>query len=288
MTILPTLGVVSCLGGPMRLCGYAAEMLHDEFARQKPEQQHLQLQWHMVYPEDLASKEEKLTRLNQSISRLSQRWTEEKQRFLVIGGDHSCALGTWGGVINGLPQPDRLGLIWLDAHMDAHTFATSPSGNIHGMPVSVLLGKADEKLAAMYPGRGFIKPEHFIMIGIRSYEHEEYQLLKQAAVEIVFADRINGLSQALIKAIDKLSLSCEVIGISLDLDFIDPEDAPGVETPVQGGIKAGELLEALSLISRHPKICGLEISEFNPENDSENKTVRLMKEIVEVFYGEKS
>jgi arginase len=288
MTILPTLGVVSCLGGPMRLCGYAAEMLHDEFARQKPEQQHLQLQWHMVYPEDLASKEEKLTRLNQSISRLSQRWTEEKQRFLVIGGDHSCALGTWGGVINGLPQPDRLGLIWLDAHMDAHTFATSPSGNIHGMPVSALLGKADEKLAAMYPGRGFIKPEHFIMIGIRSYEHEEYQLLKQAAVEIVFADRINGLSQALIKAIDKLSLSCEVIGISLDLDFIDPEDAPGVETPVQGGIKAGELLEALSLISRHPKICGLEISEFNPENDSENKTVRLMKEIVEVFYGEKS
>jgi arginase len=288
MTILPTLGVVSCLGGPMRLCGYAAEMLHDEFARQKPEQQHLQLQWHMVYPEDLASKEEKLTRLNQSISRFSQRWTEEKQRFLVIGGDHSCALGTWGGVINGLPQPDRLGLIWLDAHMDAHTFATSPSGNIHGMPVSALLGKADEKLAAMYPGRGFIKPEHFIMIGIRSYEHEEYQLLKQAAVEIVFADRINGLSQALIKAIDKLSLSCEVIGISLDLDFIDPEDAPGVETPVQGGIKAGELLEALSLISRHPKICGLEISEFNPENDSENKTVRLMKEIVEVFYGEKS
>jgi arginase len=288
MTILPTLGVVSCLGGPMRLCGFAAEMLHDEFARQNPEQQHLQLQWHMVYPEDLASKEEKLTRLNQSISRLSQRWTEEKQHFLVIGGDHSCALGTWGGVINGLRQPDKLGLIWLDAHMDAHTFATSPSGNIHGMPVSALLGKADEKLAAMYPGQGFIKPEHFIMIGIRSYEHEEYQLLKQAAVDIVFADRINGLSQALIKAIDKLSLSCEVIGISLDLDFIDPEDAPGVETPVQGGIKAGELLEALSLISRHPKICGLEISEFNPENDSENKTVRLMKEIVEAFYGEKS
>jgi len=123
------------------------------------------------------------------------------------------------------------------------------------------------------------------MIGIRSYENEEYQLLKQASVEIVFADRINGLSQALIKAIDKLSLSCEVIGISLDLDFIDPADAPGVETPVQGGIKAGELLEALSLVNRHPLICGLEISEFNPENDSENKTVRLMREIVEAFYG---
>jgi arginase len=288
MTILPTLGVVSCLGGPMRLCGFAAEMLRDEFARQAPEQKRLQLQWSMVYPENQGSKEDTLLRLNQSISRFSQYWTEQHQAFLVIGGDHSCALGTWGGVINGLQQPDKLGLIWLDAHMDAHTFATSPSGNIHGMPVSALLGKADMKLAAMYPGQGFIKPENFIMIGVRSYENEEYQLLKQASVEIVFADRINGLSQTLIKAIDKLSLSCEVIGISLDLDFIDPDDAPGVETPVQGGIRAGELLEALALINRHPKICGLEISEFNPENDSENKTVRLMKEIVEAFYGESS
>ncbi|MCK9623041.1 MAG: arginase [Methylobacter sp.] len=288
MATIQTLGVASCLGGPMRLCGYAAEMLHDEFDRQRPGQQRLQLQWHMVHPEDHGTKEEKLSRLNQSISRFTQNWTEQKQTFLVIGGDHSCALGTWGGVINGLQQPDKLGLIWLDAHMDAHTFATSHSGNIHGMPVAALLGKADKKLAAMYPGQGFIKPENFIMIGIRSYEVEEYQLLKQAAVEIVFADRINGLSQALIKAIDKLSRSCEVIGISLDLDFIDPDDAPGVETPAQGGIKAEELLAALSVINRHPLICGLEISEFNPENDFENKTVRLMKEIVETFYGENS
>ncbi|MGZ5013435.1 MAG: arginase [Methylobacter sp.] len=288
MAILQTLGVASCLGGPMRSRGYAAEMLHDEFARQQPEQQRLQLQWYMVYPENHGSKEEKLFRLNQSISRFSQHWTEQHQTFLVIGGDHSCALGTWGGVINGVQEPDKFGLIWLDAHMDAHTFATSPSGNIHGMPVSALLGKADKKLATMYPGHGFIKPENFILIGVRSYENEEYDLLKQAGVEIIFAERINGLSQVLIKAIDKLSLSCEVIGISLDLDFIDPNDAPGVETPVQGGIKAGELLEALSLINRHPKVCGLEISEFNPENDSENKTVNLMKEIVEAFYGERS
>jgi arginase len=288
MATIQTLGVASCLGGPMRLCGYAAEMLHDEFARQRPEQQRLQLQWHMVHPEDHGTKQEKLSRLNQSISRFTQSWTEQKQTFLVIGGDHSCALGTWGGVINGLQQPDKLGLIWLDAHMDAHTFATSPSGNIHGMPVAALLGKADKKLAAMYPGQGFIKPENFIMIGVRSYEVEEYQLLKQAAVEIVFAGRINGLSQALIKAIDKLSLSCEVIGISLDLDFIDPDDAPGVETPAQGGIKAEELLAALSMIHRHPLICGLEISEFNPENDYKNKTLHLMKEIVEAFYGKRS
>jgi len=286
VAILQTLGVASCLGGPLRTCGYAAEMLRDAFALQKPEQQRLQLQWHMVYPENNGSKDEKLSRLNQSISRFSQHWTEQNQAFLVIGGDHSCALGTWGGVLNGLQRPDKFGLIWLDAHMDAHTFATSPSGNIHGMPLAALLGKADKKLAAMYPGSDFINPENLILIGVRSYEHEEYDLLKQAKVEIIFAEQIDGLAQALTKAIDKLSLSCQAIGISIDLDFIDPDDAPGVETPAQGGIKAEELLKALALINRHPKICGLEISEFNPEKDSENKTLHLMKKIIEAFYGE--
>ncbi|WP_031435937.1 arginase [Methylobacter tundripaludum] len=286
MAILQTLGIASCLGGPLRSCGYAAEMLHDEFAVQKPEQQRLELQWHMLYPENNGSKDEKLSRLNQSISRFTQQWTEQNQAFLVIGGDHSCALGTWGGVLNGLRQPDKFGLIWLDAHMDAHTFATSPSGNIHGMPLAALLGKADKKLATMYPGSDFIKPKNLILIGVRSYENEEYDLLKQAKVEIVFAGQIDGLTQVLIKAIDKLSLSCQVIGISIDLDFIDPDDAPGVETPAQGGIKAEELLKALALINRHPKICGLEISEFNPEKDPENKTLHLMKKIIEAFYGE--
>jgi len=286
MSILQTLGVASCLGGPMRTCGYAAEMLRNEFARQKPEKKRLQLQWHMLYPENHGSKEEKLSRLNKSISLFTQHWKKENQPFLLIGGDHSCALGTWGGVLNGLKQPSKFGLIWLDAHMDAHTFATSPSGNIHGMPVAALLGKADKKLATLYPGSDFIKPENLILIGVRNYENEEYDLLKQAAVEIVFANQINGFAQVLMKAIDKLSLTCEAIGISIDLDFIDPEDAPGVETPAQGGIKAGELIEALSLINRHPKICGLEISEFNPEKDFKNKTLHLMKAIIEAFYGE--
>lgn len=286
MAIVQTLGVASCLGGPIRSCGYAAEMLHDEFIRQKHEQQNLQLQWHMVYPGNHKSKTKQLAKLNQSISRFTQYWTEQSQTFLVIGGDHSCALGTWGGVLNGLLRPDQFGLIWLDAHMDAHTFATSPSGNIHGMPLSALLGLADKKLAKTYPGYNFIKPENLILIGIRSYEHAEYDLLKQAGVKFVFARQINELAQILIEAIDKLSQSCKVIGISIDLDFIDPKDAPGVETPVPRGIKAEQLLEALTLIHRHPKICGLEISEFNPEKDAKNKTLYLMKKIIEVFYGE--
>lgn len=261
-------------------------MLRDEFVRQANGQKRIQLQWHMLYPEHRGSKAERLTKLNASISRFTAYWTIRHKPFLVIGGDHSCALGTWGGVLDGLQQSGKFGLIWLDAHMDAHTFKTSPSGNIHGMPLAALLGKADERLASIYPGSGFIKPENLILIGVRSYEPEEYELLNQASVEIVFAHRVERLGAVLNKAVAKLSRSCQVIGISIDLDVVDPEDAPGVETPMPGGIKAKELLAALSLINRHPKLCGLEISEFNPEKDIKNKTLYLMKAIVEAFYGE--
>lgn len=286
MSIVQILDVESCLGGPRRAYDYSSETLHDEFDRQKPEQKRLQFQWHIIHPENSGSNEEKLAHLNKSISRFTQYWTEENQPFLIIGGDHSSAMGTWGGVLNGLHQPGKFGLIWLDAHMDAHTFDTTPSGNTHGMPLAALLGRADKKLATLYPSACFIKPENLILIGARDYENEEYDLLKRVAVDIIFASRINVLAHVLIKAIDKLSLSCQAIGISIDLDFIDPEDAPGVGTPVQGGIKAETLIEVLSLINRHPKVCGMEISEFNPEKDSKKKTLHLMKDIIEAFYGE--
>jgi arginase len=180
-----------------------------------------------------------------------------------------------------MQQPDKFGLIWLDAHMDAHTYLTSPSGNVHGMPVAALLGRADEKLAVMYHSSHYINVENLILIGVRDYEQAECDLLKQVGVEIVFANQMNGVVSALIKAVNKLSVTCQMIGISIDLDVIDPVNAPGVETPVKDGIKAKELLAALSLI----KICGLELSEFSPEKDTNNKTLYLLKAIVEAFYG---
>lgn len=283
--LIQTLGIASCLGGPMRTCGYAAELLRDEFARQSAPQANLQLQWHILYPEEVGSKELRLFHLYQKASQFTQFWAESHHPFLVVGGDHSCALGTWSGVLQGLPSNSQLGLIWLDAHMDAHTFATTPSGNIHGMPVAALLGKADDRLRAVYPADRFIQPENLLLIGIRSYEAEEYALLKQADVKIVFADQISDFTQILLASIEQLSRSCNMIGISLDLDFIDPVDAPGVETPVSGGIKADELLTALSLVKHHTQVCGLEISEFNPENDRQAKTLQLMKRIIETFYG---
>jgi arginase len=151
-----------------------------------------------------------------------------------------------------------------------------------------LLGKADKKLAAMYPSHNFIRPENLILIGVRNYEKEEFELLKQANVEIIYANQIDGLSPVLINAMDKLSHTCQAIGISIDLDVVDPEEAPGVETPAEGGIKASELLTALRLINRQPKVCGLELSEFTHEKDINNKTLYLMKALIEAFYAEPS
>lgn len=286
MTKLQTLGIASCLGGPMQSCGYAAELLREDLVLQPLHDSGLQLQWHILQPDNRGSKDEQLYRLNRQASRLTRNWTKARRPFLVIGGDHSCAMGTWPGVLQALPETEDLGLIWIDAHMDAHTFETSPSGNIHGMPVSALLGKADSRLSALYPADRFIKPQHLIQIGIRSYEQEEYALLQEAGVRIIFADQITHLAQTLQAATAQLSRTCSLIGISIDLDFIDPADAPGVETPAPDGLRADKLMSALRSIKREARICGLEISEYNPENDQDNKTLDLIRAIIEAFYGD--
>ncbi len=285
MPVLETLGVAACLGGPAPACGDGAEMLREEWDHNASRQNLLQLHWQILHPEQNDSKETQLCKLNDAISSFTEYWIKQHKPFLVIGGDHSCALGTWSGVLNALPLEKRLGLIWLDAHMDAHTFETTPSGNIHGMPLSALLGKADGKLRHLLPTIKAIQPENLILLGTRSFEPAEHELLKHADVTIVFAEQIHDFEHLLVQAVEKLNHSCDLIGLSIDLDFIRPEDAPGVETPVAGGIPAQTLLNALSQIKQQPKICGLEISEFNPDNDIEHRTLHLMKSIVETFYG---
>ena len=280
--IIQTLGITSCLGGPERQCGYAAEMLRNEYARSKNGT--FKLQWHMIHPDNKGTNEDQLIRLNTTISQYSSACLKENQPFLVVGGDHSCALGTWGGILNALEPSKKLGLIWLDAHLDAHTFSTSPSGNVHGMPVAALLGDADKKLARFYPSNTAIDAKNLKMIGIHSYEEEEYELIKRHGVSITFAHQITSLTHTLLSTVKQLTETCEVIGISIDLDVISPNDAPGVETPVEGGIRVEALIKAISKIRNNRKICALEISEFNPENDVNNKTLHIIKQLVDAFY----
>jgi arginase len=280
--IIQAIGVTSCLGGPKKQCAHAAEMLHHEYVgATNPE---LQFQWHMLHPDNKGSQASQLIRLNKTVSQFSAMCLTSRAPFLVVGGDHSCALGTWGGILNALDDRSQLGLIWLDAHLDAHTFSTSPSGYLHGMPVAALLGHTDKKLAGFYPSNRFVDPQNLKMIGIRSYEKEEYQLLQQHGVAITLSKQIDNLAELLITTVKQLSDTCQYIGISIDLDVVDPQDAPGVETPVGDGVKAETLIHAISNIRQMKKICALEISEFNPENDIHNKTLHLMKRLVDEFF----
>ncbi len=280
--VIQTLGIASCLGGSDYKCGYTAEMLRHEYDHSSHAD--FCLQWHLLQPDNKGTNEQQLVRLNRTHSQYSAICFKTGHTFLVIGGDHSCALGTWSGVLNALDTPKKLGLIWLDAHLDAHTFTTTPSGNIHGMPVAALLGYADKKLAGYYPSHFTIEPANLKMIGIRSYEKEEYKLLDQLGVSITFADQISNLSRLLSTAVLQLSQTCQAIGITVDLDVIDPVDAPGVETPVNGGISAEELITALSDIRNNSKICALEISECSPEKDVNNKTLHIIKRLVDAYY----
>ena len=156
------------------------------------------------------------------------------------------------------------------------------------MPVAALLGEADSNLSAVYPGRRFINPENLILLGIRSYEDQKYALLKRLNVEIVYARQTGKLAQTLAFIVDKLATGCDSIGISIDLDLVDPYDAPGVETPVTGGISGDDLIAAIAQINRHPKVCALEICEFNPNTDQGDKTLHLFENIIHSYYDDSS
>ena len=287
MRLLPILDIASSLGASIQSQTFTWEQY--KLPWQILSQAGLELQWHHVKAEHSGTLDMKMLRLNKNISQYTQKWTTAKRPFLVLGGDHSCAMGTWAGVLNAMHSAGQFGLIWLDAHLDAHTFSTSPSSNVHGMPIAALLGKADQRLAGLYPSRFFVEAEKLKLMGVRSYETEELDLLHSAKVQVVFANQINyhnNFKQQLLAAVRELSLSCQTIGISLDLDCIDPEDAPGVNTPVAKGVRALQLLNALQSINQHPKLCGLEVCEYNPAKDVDHKTLRLVGKVIAAVFGE--
>jgi arginase len=202
---------------------------------------------------------------------------------VTIGGDHSMAVGTWNGVANSLNVHGKLGLIWIDAHMDAHTFASSPTGNIHGMPLSYLLGYGNDSLAELTKNEAVISPNNLCLIGIRSFESGEEKLLKELGVRVFRMDEVlkQGLDVVMKQALEIVSKSTVAFGISVDIDAFDPEIAPGTGTLEKGGIKKGEFINAIknSLPEYKDKFVALEIAEYNPHMDKNNITVDLIADI---------
>jgi arginase len=187
---------------------------------------------------------------------------------VVIGGDHSCAVGTWRGVASVYEGP--VGLVWIDAHMDAHTRATSPSGNLHGMPLAHLLGA--------WGGPPALAPGHVCQIGIRSFEPAEEALLERLGVRVYRMDEIHrrGLDAVMTEALALATQGTRAFGVSLDIDAVDPASAPGVNTPAAEGLAPGALMQALGLAARQPGFAALEVVEYNPVVDHDGRTAALV------------
>jgi len=221
----------------------------------------------------------KLAAISEECKKLATHVSElvaKNQFFTVLGGDHSCAIGTWSGVHAALKN--NVGLIWFDAHMDSHTPETTLTGNIHGMPLACLLGHGELLLTNILTTGPQIRPEHVCLIGIRSFEQGEADLLKQLNVRIFFIDEVKerGLAAVMQDALAIVTKDTAGFGISLDLDSVDPEDAPGTGTPELNGISGKELCQALQRLSQHPKLLGLEIAEFDPHRDKNHVTEKLI------------
>jgi arginase len=196
----------------------------------------------------------------------------------VLGGDHSCAGGTWTGVARTL-QGD-LGLLWIDAHMDSHTPGTSHTGRLHGMPLAWLLGEDDDPLYGL--ASGVLRPEHVCIVGVRSFEREEAARLERLGVRVFHFEEVvrRGLGPVLAEALAIVTTGTERFGISIDLDVITPEEVPHVGTPVAGGLASGMLAHGLERIAAHPALAAVELVEYSPKLDRDGRSARIAVELL--------
>jgi arginase len=207
----------------------------------------------------------------------------DKAFFTVFGGDHSCAIGTWSGVHREISKQGDFGLIWIDAHMDSHTPETSETGNIHGMPLACLLGYGNPALTELNGGSApKIKAEHVCVIGARSFEEGEEELLKDLNIRIYFMDEVErrGLKEIMTEAIDIVNTGTVGYGVTIDIDSIDPAEAPGTGVSEPGGLSAKELCNALTQVTNDKRLIGTEIVEFDPRRDKNALTEKLSVQLL--------
>ncbi|UCV24644.1 arginase [Ferribacterium limneticum] len=199
---------------------------------------------------------------------------------VVIGGDHSVAIGTWSGVARAIAEP--IGLLWIDAHLDSHTPETSYSGAIHGMPLACLLGRGDKRLLNIGLEGTQISSAHTVVLGPRSYEPEELEFLQRMQVRIIDGDEIHrrGFAACLDEAIAIVASAPAGFGVTLDLDAIDPRLAPGVGSPEPDGLVVHDAVEAMRRIGGLPGLKALEIVEYNPDRDRHGTTAGLISDLI--------
>lgn len=209
---------------------------------------------------------------------------------LVLGGDHSVAAGTVAGVAEFYRrQNQKIGLIWIDAHSDMNTPESSPSGNVHGMPLAAIMGLGPAELGNIYNFSPKIHPENCVLVGIRDVDAIEKENIRKAGVEVFTMRDIDerGMRSVMEEALRMAGRGTAGYHVSLDMDWIDPEDAPGVGTPVWGGATYREAHLAMEIIADHGRLLSLEIVEVNPVIDEHNQTADLAVELSLSAFGKK-
>ncbi|HEY6751632.1 MAG TPA: arginase, partial [Rubrobacteraceae bacterium] len=201
---------------------------------------------------------------------------------VFLGGDHSISIGTVSGVAKSAGQT---GLLWLDAHADFNTPETSPFGNVHGMPLATLTGRGYPDLVDLGDGAA-VRTEDVAVVGLRSVDREEREFLAETGVNVYTMKDVDayGIASVVRSALKDLS-HLDRVHLSFDLDVVDPEVAPGVGTPVRGGLTYREAHLLMELINEAAVVTSLDVVEINPILDSRNGTAELAVELVESLMG---
>lgn len=207
---------------------------------------------------------------------------------LVLGGDHSIAIGSIAAqAIHHRASAKAIGVVWVDAHADMNTPDSSPSGNIHGMPLGVCLGKGAKELVSLAGGPAAVDPRHVALVGVRDLDAAERKIVRESGVRCYTMSEIDerGIATCLDEAFARATTGTAGVHLSFDLDGVDPEYAPGVGTPVPGGLTYREAHLACEKAAHTGKLLGMDIVELNPILDEGNRTAKLAVELILSAFG---
>ena len=208
---------------------------------------------------------------------------------LVLGGDHSIAIGSVAGVSRFYARNrERIGLIWVDAHSDMNTPETSPSGNVHGMPLAVLTGHGPQVLRSLADGYPAVRPENVSMIGVRKIDPAERDVILSSGARVLTMSEVDerGIAPCVDEAIARASAGTAGFHLSYDLDSLDPMVAPGVGTPVPGGLTFREGHLICEKVARSGGLLSLEVVELNPVLDAHNRTAQMAVGLIASALGQ--
>jgi arginase len=244
----------------------------------------------MPYGEKRAKYIEEIADACKDLGTAVQKSLEDGYMPLVLGGDHSIAVGSVSGVgAHFRKEKKSIGCIWLDAHSDMNTPETSPSGNVHGMPLSALMGYGTEELYDLFGYKPKIEPQNVALVGVRDLDSHEKKFIKKLGVKAFTMREIDerGMREVMSDALKYAMDDTDGVVVSLDRDFVDPSDAPGVGTPVRGGVTYREAHLAMEMIADSETMVSMEIVEINPVIDEHNRTALLGVELVLSGLGKK-